>query len=306
MKTILSLQQWLKAEGFDPGPIDGADGPNTFAAWSHYLEAIGQAANGASNTIESLQCWLKAEGFDPGPIDGADGPNTFKAWSDYQAANGASSPSKDLGGFGATAGVGAGASRPGGMGGGGRAGAGVAGLGGAGMGAPGGLGGGGRGKVSPGALKARLEEIVSASPLVGFLPSDGPRYGITTGAAHEWAQMFTDLAKVESGFNPRDATVDARERAISGGAGSHGLFSLSPQDATNYGLQSSPFTYDQLYDPDTNARAAVAIASKLIEKYGTISGGMGKYWGPIKRGAFHPGTSQGSVASAAGGGGAVV
>jgi hypothetical protein len=79
-----------------------------------------------------------------------------------------------------------------------------AGLGGAGMGAPGGLGGGGRGKVSPGALKARLEQIVSASPLVGFVPSDGPRYGITTGAAHEWAQMFTDLAKVESGFDPRD------------------------------------------------------------------------------------------------------
>jgi hypothetical protein len=27
MKTILSLQQWLKEEGFDRGPIDGADGP---------------------------------------------------------------------------------------------------------------------------------------------------------------------------------------------------------------------------------------------------------------------------------------
>lgn len=47
MKTIESLQQWLKAEGFDPGPIDGADGPNTVAAWSAYL-----AANGASSTIQ--------------------------------------------------------------------------------------------------------------------------------------------------------------------------------------------------------------------------------------------------------------
>jgi peptidoglycan hydrolase-like protein with peptidoglycan-binding domain len=91
MKTIQSLQRWLKEEkGLDPGPIDGADGPKTFAAWSDYLAAIGQAANGASNTIESLQQWLKAKGFDPGPIDGADGPKTFAAWSQYQAANGAS------------------------------------------------------------------------------------------------------------------------------------------------------------------------------------------------------------------------
>ena len=53
-KTIESLQQWLKEKGFNPGPIDGEDGPKTFKAWSHY---IGQAANGASNTIESLQRW---------------------------------------------------------------------------------------------------------------------------------------------------------------------------------------------------------------------------------------------------------
>jgi hypothetical protein len=33
-KTIESLQQRLKAKGFNPGPIDGIDGPWTFAAWS--------------------------------------------------------------------------------------------------------------------------------------------------------------------------------------------------------------------------------------------------------------------------------
>jgi peptidoglycan hydrolase-like protein with peptidoglycan-binding domain len=94
-KTIESLQQWLKEKGFNPGPIDGENGPKTFKAWSDY---IGQAANGASNTIESLQRWLKEKGFNPGPIDGADGPKTFAAWSAYigQAATGASNPSKDL------------------------------------------------------------------------------------------------------------------------------------------------------------------------------------------------------------------
>jgi hypothetical protein len=80
--TIESLQRWLKAKGFDPGPIDGMDGPLTFAGWSAYLAAT-------DNTLESLQRWLKAKGFDPGPIDGMDGPLTFAGWSAYQAAAGA-------------------------------------------------------------------------------------------------------------------------------------------------------------------------------------------------------------------------
>jgi peptidoglycan hydrolase-like protein with peptidoglycan-binding domain len=51
-KTIESLQRWLKAKRFNPGAIDGIDGPNTFDAWSAYLAANDQAANGASNTKE--------------------------------------------------------------------------------------------------------------------------------------------------------------------------------------------------------------------------------------------------------------
>jgi peptidoglycan hydrolase-like protein with peptidoglycan-binding domain len=50
-KTIESLQRWLKAKGFDPSPIDGTDGPETFAAWSAY---IGQAATGASNPSKDI------------------------------------------------------------------------------------------------------------------------------------------------------------------------------------------------------------------------------------------------------------
>jgi hypothetical protein len=33
-KAIESLQQRLKAKGFNPGAIDAIDGPWTFAAWS--------------------------------------------------------------------------------------------------------------------------------------------------------------------------------------------------------------------------------------------------------------------------------
>jgi hypothetical protein len=49
MNTIESLQRWLKAKGFDPGPIYGIDGPLTFGAWSAY-----QAATGASDTTNGL------------------------------------------------------------------------------------------------------------------------------------------------------------------------------------------------------------------------------------------------------------
>jgi hypothetical protein len=57
MTTIESLQRWLKAKGFDPGSIDGTDGPLTFAAWSAYQAATWsayQAATGASTTIKNL------------------------------------------------------------------------------------------------------------------------------------------------------------------------------------------------------------------------------------------------------------
>ena len=88
MNTIESLQLWLKSKGFDPGPIDGTDGPLTFAGWSAYLATT-------DNTIESLQRWLKSRGFDPGPIDGTDGPLTLAGWSAYLAARVA--PSADNG-----------------------------------------------------------------------------------------------------------------------------------------------------------------------------------------------------------------
>jgi hypothetical protein len=60
---------------------------------------------------------------------------------------------------------------------------------------------------------------------------------------------------------------------------SHGLFQLSPQDAITYGLQKTPFTAEQLADPDFNARMAVMIAAKRAQA-GGIAGpkGMSSYW----------------------------
>jgi len=140
-------------------------------------------------------------------------------------------------------------------------------------------------RVSPAALQNRLEGVIQQSSLAGTVPSDASRYGIRSGEPHEWAGLMTRLAGAESGYRAGAANVSASERAISAGAGSHGLFQLSPQDAVNYGLQDRPFTMAQLRDPDVNARAAVAIAEKRVQQAGTVGGrGLGAYWGPIKRG----------------------
>ncbi|HSR78766.1 MAG TPA: transglycosylase SLT domain-containing protein [Xanthobacteraceae bacterium] len=140
------------------------------------------------------------------------------------------------------------------------------------------------GRVAPGALQTRLEDIIRDSPLAGMAPEDAARYGIKTGAPHEWAHLMTQLAGQESGFQAGVGNTSESERAVSGGAGSHGLFQLSPQDAINYGIQDKPFTLEQLQDPDFNARAAVQIAAKRIQQGGTIRKGLGAYWGPVKRG----------------------
>jgi hypothetical protein len=59
MKTIESLQRWHKAKGFDPDPIDGLDGPKTFAAWSVILtKAVTE--NSMVRMGRVLSVWLLA------------------------------------------------------------------------------------------------------------------------------------------------------------------------------------------------------------------------------------------------------
>ena len=56
------------------------------------------------------------------------------------------------------------------------------------------------GTVSRGALKSRLEGLIKGTSLEGFVPPEGGRFGITTGAPHEWAHFMTELAGRESSF----------------------------------------------------------------------------------------------------------
>lgn len=119
------------------------------------------------------------------------------------------------------------------------------------------------------------------SSLIGRVPRDGKRYGITTGSLDEWANYFTALAEVESDFVhsvPGDIGVFEGD--------SNGLFQLSPNDATTYGFQGGkPFTKKQLQNPDVNAFYAIKIHETLLNGKAnwSIKKGPGRYWGPIKR-----------------------
>lgn len=141
------------------------------------------------------------------------------------------------------------------------------------------------GVVDQEALNRRLEHLISQDPnLAGYLPPDAAAYGFKTGSAKEWAGLMTGMAGKESSFRA-GLRGDAGKF---GGAGSTGLFQLSPQDAITYGLQKTPFTQAQLADPDFNARMAVKIAG-IRARAGGIGGreGMAKYWaGHGKRSSY--------------------
>lgn len=56
-QTVRAAQQALKSKGFDPGPIDGIDGPRTEAATRDYQQHESLTADGrlGPKTLDSLQ-----------------------------------------------------------------------------------------------------------------------------------------------------------------------------------------------------------------------------------------------------------
>jgi hypothetical protein len=91
--------------------------------------------------------------------------------------------------------------------------------GGSGGGGGGDFGGGGGGGVAGGVrglpggpaggapIYRKMLAAFQGSGLVGKVPPDGARFGITTGSAEEWARFGTAVAKAESNFNPRSANT---------------------------------------------------------------------------------------------------
>lgn len=140
-------------------------------------------------------------------------------------------------------------------------------------------------KVTPDQLRNYLIQEVRRQGLEGYVPKDGPKYGIAKGSAEEWANLFTGLAAHESGLDNNNVGDIGQF-----GTGSRGLFQLSQGDAPGYGLNGGhPFSLEQLADPVTNTQSAVTIAKTLMQRNDSIQGGMGQYWGPISREGWTPG-----------------
>lgn len=90
-RRMAAIRQWsMKQAGFDPGPIDGLEGPKTIAAMSAYLasnktEPVRQAGPEGIALIHSFEnCKLRAY-KDPGSKDGK--PITI-GWGSTKDANG--------------------------------------------------------------------------------------------------------------------------------------------------------------------------------------------------------------------------
>jgi hypothetical protein len=137
-------------------------------------------------------------------------------------------------------------------------------------------------RVDPKKLQSYIGKHVAESRLNGFVPKDGARYGITKGTPEEWSRFFTGLAKMESSFGKSTVGDVGKFKG-----NSNGLFQLSPRDALNHKLKNTEFSKAELQDPETNTKAAIAIATNLMLQDGVIASGKkgaARYWGPLRRG----------------------
>lgn len=125
---------------------------------------------------------------------------------------------------------------------------------------------------------------VEVQGLVGTVPIDGPKFGIKTGSAAEWAEFMTRISNAESSHNNGDTYTESFKHDGKNVV-SRGLYSLSEHDAPNYGLNNGQyFTPQQLANPNVNTAAAVAIIKKLVQDGGTIQGSIGRYWSTVHDG----------------------
>ncbi len=135
-------------------------------------------------------------------------------------------------------------------------------------------------KVDARKLQSYIEGQILNSSLNNNPPKDGAKFGIPTGSSQEWARYFTRLAYLESGHAP--GTVGDVGSFV---GNSNGLFQLSPNDALNWNLQSTPFTIEQLQNPEFNINAAISIHEGLLREDNVIARGnrgASRYWGPLQ------------------------
>ena len=145
--------------------------------------------------------------------------------------------------------------------------------------------------ISAEKAKKYIQQALKGSTLIGYVPQDGSKYGITTGSEEEWTNFFVRLAQYESGF-------DTRKRNDADPGGSLGLFQISKLDGSRYGANPTgrDWTEAEAFDPYNNTLTAVKIFERNVPKTGYIvSGGSGK-----GAGGYYAAASMGKVRRASG------
>jgi peptidoglycan hydrolase-like protein with peptidoglycan-binding domain len=111
-QVVRDIQRELLSQGYDPGPLDGAIGPNTRGAIRQYQSDVGLPIDGQATdallldlrtrpatedpqrrvvsraVIQAVQQDLAQRGYNPGPTDGTYRPALRLAIQAYQAAAG--------------------------------------------------------------------------------------------------------------------------------------------------------------------------------------------------------------------------
>jgi len=110
----------------------------------------------------------------------------------------------------------------------------------------------------------RVYDALEGSSFIGTVPEDGAQYGITTGSREEWANFFTRLARVESGYNPNTAAdINGRRE---GTLTSFGVYQMGQSQFNTFGRGN-------IYNATDNTNAFVRYAESMY--FGTGSYGAG-------------------------------
>ena len=128
------------------------------------------------------------------------------------------------------------------------------------------------GKLNDDALYKNLYNNVPDN-LVGYVPKDGAKYGITTGSRAEWAKLQFKLAKQES-------SGQTTPSAEAGHTGTAGLFQMESADLARHGQRGKSVT-----DPQAQIGAMNDVFKNIPKGTGTIADrktGAGAYFGPIR------------------------
>lgn len=137
-----------------------------------------------------------------------------------------------------------------------------------------------RGQVNSSDLYNTLKKRFTGSPLDGYVPKDGARWGITKGTPDEWARLGTGVAKQESGLNSNS----------SGG----GLYQMESNDLRRYGVSGD------VNDPNAQVEGMARQWERSIPKDGVVSQpapgnpgtgnswlGAGRYFGSMRDQGWH-------------------